>query len=157
MLHFELRHPRFGRRTSNEGQAVRQVLAKRPGVTLLELIVVIALLGLILAVAAPTFIVPASRQESDLAKAIGTARRAAILRGEPMTVAFSPAGDWQIDGDATPTAPPIATGRLAASIGALRIRVSPLGTCVTDSVASSMDWNALDCSFARAQVARPAR
>jgi len=147
MLPFELSSPGYRCRMSNEGQAVRQPPLPRSGVTLLELIVVIALLGLILAVAAPAFIVPAARREPDLSTAIGMARHAAILRGEPVTIAFSKAGDWRIDGDATPTASPIATGKLVASIGALRVRVSPLGTCLSDGIASPVDWNALDCRF----------
>ena len=117
--------------------------------TLLELIVVLALLGLVLAVAAPAFIVPATPSTSNLGSSLATARRAAVLRAEPVTLTVDDAGAWRVDGDASPTAPSIATGRLASTVGRLRVRVSPLGTCVPEPVdgARIPDWNALGCSL----------
>ena len=117
--------------------------------TLLELIVVLSLLGLMLAVVAPSFIIPAARTESDFARVLDTARRAAILRAEPVTLSLAADGPWRIDGDATPGAPPIATGLLRAPAGrAIRVRISPLGTCVLetadDNSVVSM-WNAVGC------------
>jgi prepilin-type N-terminal cleavage/methylation domain-containing protein len=147
-----------------EGQGVRHrttlrsPIAPRRGVTLLELIVVIALLGLILAIVAPAFIVPSPKRESELATALATARRAAILRGEPVTLAFRDEV-WEIDGDAMPAAAPIATGRLGASVGSFRVHVSPMGTCVTAAVgpSNSAEWNALDCRFSRETAERAPR
>ena len=131
----------------------------RRGVTLLELIIVIALLGLILGIAAPAFIVPSPKRQSELATVIATAKRAAILRGEPVTLAFVDGGAWQIDGDATPTAASIASGKLDSSVGSLRIHVSPMGTCIVESFASTnaVEWNALDCRFGREAVERAPR
>jgi hypothetical protein len=118
-------------------------------VTLLELIVVLALLGLVLAVAAPAFIVPAATSISDLGSSLATARRAAVLRGEPVTLTVDDAGAWRVDGDASPMAPAIATGRLDSTVGRLRVRVSPLGTCIPEPVdgARVPDWNALGCTL----------
>ena len=149
-----------------EGQGVRH--SQRPrlsprlrrGVTLLELIVVIALLGLILGIAAPAFIVPSPKPQSELATVIATAKRAAILRGDPVTLAFLESGVWQIDGEATPTAAaPIATGKLGAAVGAFRIHVSPMGTCIVgNTVATNVaEWNALDCRFGREPEERAPR
>jgi prepilin-type N-terminal cleavage/methylation domain-containing protein len=154
------RHRRFGR----EGQTVSQRLSgprgapSRRGVTLLELIVVLALLGLVLAIAAPAFIVPSPPRESDLGAAVATARRAAILRAEPVTLAIDAAGAWRVDGDASPSAPSIATGTLAQPIGNVRIRISAVGTCIPEPTddARLADWNALGCGFATtAEVRRP--
>lgn len=141
-----------------QAQAVRhQRIARRRGVTLLELIVVLALMGLVLAIAAPAFITPRSNASGGLTDVVATARRAAILRAEPVTLAIDSNGTWEIDGDATPNAPPIATGKIAASIGALRVRVSPMGTCVPDeSAPGKAQWNALDCRLER-PVAETAR
>jgi prepilin-type N-terminal cleavage/methylation domain-containing protein len=122
---------------------------KRQGTTLLELIVVLALLGLILAIAGPAFIVPAVKPTADLGSTLGVARRAAVLRGEPVTVAIDERGDWRVDGDASPSAPPIATGTLAVSVGRLRVRVSPIGTCIPEPIddVPLPDWNALGCAL----------
>ena len=146
------------RRPIRRRPIARRPIASRRGVTLLELIVVIALLGLILAIAAPAFILPRPTRESELTTVLATARRAAILRGEPVTVAFVDGGTWQIDGDATPTGAPIATGKLGSPIGSFRIHVSPMGTCVTEAAGTNAaEWNALECRFGRAPAELPSR
>jgi type II secretory pathway pseudopilin PulG len=124
-------------------------------VTLLELIVVIALLGLILAIAAPAIVFPSEKKESELTTIIGAARRAAVLRGEPVTLTVAGAA-WRIASDAAPSAAPIAAGSLASSLGTFRVHVSPLGTCLpdADNGAGSSNWNALDCRFASGPEAR---
>lgn len=129
------------------GQGVRHRSSSlRPGMTLLELIVVLALMGLVLAIAAPAFTTPRSAEASGLTAVVATARRAAILRAEPVTLSLDADGAWRIDGDATQTAPPLATGRLQSTVGELRVRVSPMGTCMPDRpVAGGADWNALEC------------
>jgi prepilin-type N-terminal cleavage/methylation domain-containing protein len=131
----------------------------RAGVTLLELIVVISLMGLVLAIAAPSFIAPAPERKSELTSVLETARRSASLRGEPVTLSVDDAGAWRIDGDATPTASPIGAGTLGSRIGAFRVRVSPLGTCVSDvaRAPSLGDWNVVDCRLERANTTEAAR
>jgi Tfp pilus assembly protein FimT len=121
-------------------------------VTLLELIVVLALMGLVLAIAAPSFILPAPARQSELGRVPDAARRAAVLRGEPVTVSVDEGGVWRIDADATPTAAPLAGGTLAARRGAFRVRVSALGTCVPDPMtgAPPAGWNIVDCGPASA-------
>jgi prepilin-type N-terminal cleavage/methylation domain-containing protein len=129
---------------------------RRDGVTLLELIVVMAMLGLVLAVAAPAFIVRPERTGTDLERVLGAARRTAVLRGEPVTLSVDNAGAWALTGDASPTAPAIATGTLEAPPGRMRVRVSPLGTCVPDLVpaTSSQNWSAAGCGPVAAGVPR---
>ena len=130
------------------GQAVRHgssTVRLRRGVTLLELIVVLALLGLLLAVAAPAFVIPSEKKESELAGVLATSRRAAILRAEPMTLVVSQNGDWRLDSPATANASPIATGTLGRSVGGLRVQISPLGTCLATGASSLPNWNALQC------------
>jgi prepilin-type N-terminal cleavage/methylation domain-containing protein len=119
----------------------------RAGVTLLELIVVIAMLGLLLAVAAPAFIVPTADGRTDLAAVLAAARRAAVLRGEPVTLSVDEAGAWVLTGDAAPAAPAIATGSLEATSGRLRVRVSPLGSCIPETAPGvpPQDWSAAGC------------
>ena len=114
---------------------------------MLELIVVIAMLGLVVAVAAPAFIVRAERSGSDLEGVLAAARRTAVLRGEPMTLSIDDAGAWSLTGDASPTAPAITTGTLDAPPGRTRVRVSPLGTCVPELVPATprQNWTAAGC------------
>jgi prepilin-type N-terminal cleavage/methylation domain-containing protein len=124
----------------------RTLSGRRVGVTLLELIVVIALLGLVLAIAAPAFITPNARPGADLESALSAARRAAVLRGEPVTLDVDEAGSWRLTGDASQTSAAIATGTLDDDPGRLRVRVSPLGACVPETASStSVDWNAVGC------------
>jgi prepilin-type N-terminal cleavage/methylation domain-containing protein len=160
LVHAFALHGRLGR----EAQGVSQRWmgpwrgSSRRGVTLLELIVVLALLGLVLAIAAPAFIVPSQPRASDLGAALATARRAAILRGEPVTLAIDAAGAWRVDGDASPGAPPIATGTIGPRIGKMRVRVSSVGTCIPEPADGVRlpDWNALGCGVAAAsEVMRP--
>jgi len=131
------------------GQGVRHETSRRRlrrGVTLLELIVVVVLLGLLLGVAAPAFVIPTEKEESGRSIVLTTARRAAILRAEPVTLVVDQNGDWRLDSPATAGASPIATGRLDRSAGGLRVQVSPLGTCVaTEGAASLRSWNATQC------------
>ena len=68
---------REGQRLSHRLRAV----ASRRGVTLLELIIVLALLGLMLAIAAPLFTWPA---ENIPLSTLKSARRQAVLRGQPV-------------------------------------------------------------------------
>jgi prepilin-type N-terminal cleavage/methylation domain-containing protein len=144
--------------TQGVGQGVRHRSSLRPGLTLLELLVVLALMGLVLAVAAPAFIVPRANEDSGLGAVVATARRAAILRAEPVTVTLDSDGVWHIDGDVTPMAPPIAAGRLASTVGELRLRVSPMGTCIPDRlVATRSEWNALDCRLSPVAAEAAAR
>ena len=85
----------------------------RAGVTLLELIVVISVLGLILAVAAPSFLTPDGQPSSELADVVATARRTAVLRGEPVTLVIETNGVWRIDPAAGEFRDAIATPRLS--------------------------------------------
>jgi type IV fimbrial biogenesis protein FimU len=126
---------------------VRHILPRR-GVTLLELIVVLALLGLVLAIAAPSFIVPNAGQQSELGRAIEAARRAALLRGEAVTLSLARDGSWHVVSDVSPNAPSIAVGTFRGPTTPLRIHVSALGTCVPESADGSTvpTWNATSCS-----------
>lgn len=87
--------------------------------TLLELIVVLALLGLILAIAAPSFILPSAPAADPASAGLVAARRQAVIRGEPITV----------------------------SINGTRVHVTPLGTCVPEAALQPVaTWDAIACT-----------
>jgi prepilin-type N-terminal cleavage/methylation domain-containing protein len=119
----------------------------RAGVTLLELMVVIAMLGLLLAIAAPAFIVPNARGTDDLHSVLAAARRAAVLRAEPVTLSIDDAGSWTLGRDGAPSEPAIAAGTLRDTPGRVTVRISPLGSCVPEliSTAPAADWSASAC------------
>lgn len=123
-----------------------RVLTHRHGVTLLELIVVLALLGLVLALVAPSFLVPDIGRRNGLADAIATARRSAVLRAESITLTVDEAGRWEARGNAFPETPAIAAGTIATPIGRLRVHLTPLGGCVLELAAgTTMSWDAVRC------------
>jgi prepilin-type N-terminal cleavage/methylation domain-containing protein len=121
---------REGQRLS-QGSPVRASHARRRGVTLLELIVVLALLGLVLAIAAPSFLLPSTRPEDAASAALVAARRQAVIRGEPVTV----------------------------SINGTRVHVTPLGTCIPEATGreSRATWDAVACSAAPTSAEATAR
>ena len=67
------------------------------------------MLGLLLAVAAPVFIVPAADSRSDLAAVVAAARRTAVLRAEPVTLSVDDAGVWVLGACVPETTPDPAT------------------------------------------------
>ena len=131
------------------GVTRRGSLTRRRGVTLLELIVVMALLGLVLAIAAPALIAPGEKREPELAAIMSAARRAALLRGQPVTLVVD-RNAWRVDADDPRASAPIASGSVESAVGAIRVHVSPLGTCVADAngQAIAQTLNGLDCRFA---------
>jgi len=109
---------REGQRLSH-GLVAHRACVQRNGVTLLELIVVLALLGLILAIAAPSFTLPPIRSENPMTASLVAARRRAVIRGEPVTV----------------------------SINGTRVHVTPLGTCIPETTShTTAPWDAIGCA-----------
>ena len=128
----------------------------RRGLTLLEVIVVIAILAILIVVAAPGLIFPTAKSTGDLAAVLESAKRAAVLRGEPVTLTVDDAGAWTITGDANPTAAAIATGALEPAPGRARVRVSALGACIPENVpAASRDWSAVGCGPRQVEAPQP--
>ena len=126
-----------GNRLGREGQSVshdplaRTSRAARGGMTLLELMVVLVLLGLILAIAAPSFIFPSPPVQGPANTTLVAARRQAVIRGEPVTI----------------------------SIDGIRVHVSPLGTCIPEigSQDGQSTWDAIGCAAPTPRFERQAR
>ncbi len=111
--------------------AARGVRRVQLGVTLLELLVVLVVLGLTAAVVLPSLTPVVPRTDRDpTATLIATARRAAIRRGEPLRLRVDPDGVWALvsvrDGSV------VDAGRLSGggqAIAGLSLSVDGLGSC----------------------------
>lgn len=108
-----------------------------PGVTLLELLVVLVLLGLAAALAAPAFITPGGAPGSALGEPLHAARVNAIRRAETLYLTVSPTGHWRLDAPSDTTAP-LATGVEGGYAGpGVTVIVSSLGTCGLDAASQA--------------------
>jgi len=122
---------------------------RRPGVTLLELLVVVLLLGVAAALTAPALL----RERADAGEHAGRgrvtafARAAAVRRGETLALDVAADGRWTLRvarGDSLP----LADGTLDAadSLAPRRLLVTPLGLCLPDDDASApAPWDAGSC------------
>ena len=110
-------------------------LPVRRGVTLLELLVVLVLMGIAAAVVAPALRPPAEgrigaqRSPATAETLVAEARRTAIRRGEPLRLRLDPDGAWAL---VTFREGEILTGGridLGASATALDLRIDAMGSC----------------------------
>jgi prepilin-type N-terminal cleavage/methylation domain-containing protein len=119
------------------------VSRKRTGYTLLELIVVLALMGLAAALVLPIFRARASR-ESAIQNIVTSARAAAAQRGEIVFVRFEPSGDWHMEGGGSPLEGDFIGGRIAPlATVPLTLIVSPVGSCAFDVRSAAVGANTI--------------
>jgi prepilin-type N-terminal cleavage/methylation domain-containing protein len=103
----------------------------RRGFTLLELLVVLLVMGLALALVAPTLLPHATRARDPLGEALDMARQAALRRAETVELEISASGAWTLYAATSPGEAPLSTSRLErwTPRAAVTIVVSPTGTC----------------------------
>ena len=99
----------------------------RAGLTLLELLVVLAIVAITTAVVPLAWRPSRVTSGSALGALIQTARRDAIRRGEELRLRVDPDGAWVLA--AREGAEIIETGRIASPSAAVSLRVDALGTC----------------------------
>ncbi len=105
---------------------------RRSGVTLLELLVVLCLIGLVAAVVAPAIRAPAPARPA-LEQLMLAAREAAARRGEVVYLRIDASGRWRMEGAASPSPGVIAGGQIAPPGPApVTVILSPIGTCAVD-------------------------
>ena len=113
----------------------------RRAFTLIEMVVVLAVMGIALAVVGPSMILP--RRKNDISTIVTDARYAALRRSEQMTLSIAEDGKWSVssvrsNGDA------VLAGRIDANDAiAVTIDISPLGLCSINE-GSTLAREALD-------------
>ena len=121
-------------------------MRSRAGVTLLELLVVLVLLGLAAGLAAPVLRPRATAADDPTARTIAAARALALRRAESLRLDVGADGRWAIvaRGDSV-----LQRGALPPTGAALRLGISPLGVCVPeagDDGTSATAWDAASCT-----------
>ena len=103
---------------------------RRRGLTLLEILVVLVLLGLAFALAAPSFFTTRA-PDAGVQRVVDTARQAAVRRAEALTLTLHPDGQWQVERTDGSSRQPVSSGTFGrAHASSLQIRISPLGACM---------------------------
>lgn len=126
----------------------RQMLVPRGGVTLLELLVALLLVGGMLALVAPTLRTPASR-DGQLGSVLRAARSAAIGRAQTLTLSIGASGDWSV----RPLPPGDTIEVLGGTLDAppsvpFALQLSALGACTPATTLPSelAGWDAASCA-----------
>src|SRR2546427_4152866 len=86
-------------------------MPRRSGLTLIEILVVLILMGLVAVLVAPTLL-PRHRDQSAINALLGSAREVAARRGEVVYLHVDPTGQWRMGAGAHPSPGPLATRRL---------------------------------------------
>jgi prepilin-type N-terminal cleavage/methylation domain-containing protein len=124
----------------------------RAGLTLLELLVVLAILAITTAVVPLAWRTPRASDGSALDALTRTARREAIRRGEELRLRVDADGAWVLA--ARDGAEMLETGRIASPPAAVSLRVDALGTCrpgadvpTAGTAATGAAFDMLDCRY----------
>jgi len=118
--------------------------------TLLELVVVLALMGLAMAVVAPSLVMRPPSAGEALQRVVTTARRAAINRAQTVTLGVDASGAWRVESAGREAGDVLVSGKLdEGPAQPIRIRVSSLGLCMAeaDSASGGATFNPMTCSM----------
>ena len=100
----------------------------RRGVTLLELLIVLILMGITAALVVPAFVRRAAAPETANVALLASARRLAIRRAEPLRLRLSANGAWMVTGVRNGVV--VDSGHVRDSLMATDLLVDALGGCV---------------------------
>ena len=124
----------------------------RRGMSLLELLVVLTLMGVAGALVAPVLRQRAVEPERTDAALIAVARQAAVRRAEPLRLRLFENGSWSLVAQRDGAL--LDSGTVAGALPASDVLLDPLGGCVPASQARAREFDPISCTFA-AGVARP--
>lgn len=110
------------------------VACRRTGFTLLELVVVLAIMGLGMAVVAPSLVLRAPSPEEALQRVVADARRVATRRAQTVTLDIEANGIWQVAGSERDAPEVLLTGELDEPLShGIHLRITPLGLCLSEA------------------------
>ncbi len=98
--------------------------------TLIEIVVVLVVLGVTLALVAPTVVSRPPSPETALQEVVESARRLALRRAETLTLSLETGGRWVLEGRGDRLETGVVEG---SGTGPLRLHISPLGACTLDA------------------------
>ena len=123
----------------------------RRAFTLIEMVVVLAIMGIALAIVAPAIVLPA--KESGLASAVSLARNAALRRSEQVDLEVD-STRWLVYAVRSGTQP-VLKGKLDSAMGGrISIHISPLGLCTVDGAGPEISLNPFTCEMSSAAASR---
>ncbi|MBL0171418.1 MAG: prepilin-type N-terminal cleavage/methylation domain-containing protein [Gemmatimonadaceae bacterium] len=122
------------------------------GVTLLELLIVLTLMGITAALVVPVFQSRAAAPRAADAALVATARQTAIRRAEPLRLRFSANGSWAItsqrDGGM------IDSGHVRDGLPDDELLVDALGGCVPADMTGAVVFDPMSCASVTRAVPR---
>lgn len=105
------------------------------GFTLFELIVALAVMSVAIALAGPALVLRKADASELMANLISDSRRTATRRAQSLQLDVDAEGEWILSAGADGSLSEVRRGRITPSSGAARIRISPLGICVSGNAA----------------------
>ena len=144
----------------------RRCRRPRRGVTLLELVIVLSLMGMAAAIVAPVLARRAFTDERADLVALTNARRRAVQRAEPLHFVMQSSGAWRLSGarDAAVidsgtvslASSALASSAIADGTSSMDVMIDALGACVPARQASSIQlFDPLSCAVPRDAMRRP--
>jgi prepilin-type N-terminal cleavage/methylation domain-containing protein len=124
----------------------------RHGMSLLELLVVLTLVGFAGALVAPVFRPPSLAPERNDAAIVAAARQAAIRRAEPLRLRLLANGSWSLVAQRDGAL--VDSGHVTGPLPSSDLLVDPLGGCVPAPQARARAFDPIACAFAD-EVVRP--
>ena len=121
------------------------------GVTLLELLIVLTLMGIAATLVVPALARPVRAPEAASDSLVASARRTAIRRAEPLRVRVAPDGAWDVVTQRNGAV--IDSGHVQDSLPALELLLDALGGCVPVArTATAASYDPLTCASTRTTV-----
>ena len=131
-------------------------MSRPRGYTIIEMVIVLMILGVALALAAPGFARSVSTSTDTRVQVIAAARGAAIDRAETLSLDIGQDGRWVLS-EPGAADHALSGGTIANPGAALRLNLSPAGLCIPNagSGQDNIVVDPLSCAVAQAPVNSP--